>query len=183
MGQGRLWPAGRWHSRSTPRFGISRAFPHSPFVPDAVELSWSDVDCFTPLKLSVHLHAAQSRSKKNTRLSRSTHHGLSPRRLTRTRVLQSRAMLSKAKTRLIGNCSLHCFTPGQISCARRQESRGFPRSNGWPVAPVMRSRSELQIASRHLPTLKRRVTPSPTRTKRSEMAPGQALWPPPGARQ
>jgi hypothetical protein len=33
MGQGRLWPTGEWHSRSTPSSGNARAFPHLRFVP------------------------------------------------------------------------------------------------------------------------------------------------------
>jgi hypothetical protein len=33
LGQGRLWPAGEWHSRSTPSSGNTRAFGHLRFVP------------------------------------------------------------------------------------------------------------------------------------------------------
>jgi hypothetical protein len=33
MGQRRLWPAGGWHSRSTPSSGNIRAFRHLHFVP------------------------------------------------------------------------------------------------------------------------------------------------------
>jgi hypothetical protein len=36
LGQGRLWPAGEWHSRSTPSSGNTRAFGHLRFVPIAV---------------------------------------------------------------------------------------------------------------------------------------------------
>ena len=32
LSQGRLWPAGGCHSRSTPSFGIPRAFRHLRFV-------------------------------------------------------------------------------------------------------------------------------------------------------
>jgi hypothetical protein len=32
-GQGRPWPAGRWHGRSTPSSGNTRAFRHLRFVP------------------------------------------------------------------------------------------------------------------------------------------------------
>jgi hypothetical protein len=35
MGQGRLWPVGGWHSRSTPSSGNTRAFRHLRFVPIA----------------------------------------------------------------------------------------------------------------------------------------------------
>jgi hypothetical protein len=42
LGQGRLWPAGGWHSRSTPSFGIPRAFTHLRFVPGR-DLRGSDV--------------------------------------------------------------------------------------------------------------------------------------------
>jgi hypothetical protein len=42
-GQGRLWSAGGWHSRSTPSFGIPGAFRHLRFVPTA-DLSSHEVD-------------------------------------------------------------------------------------------------------------------------------------------
>ena len=35
LGQGPLWPAGEWHSRSTPSSGNTRAFGHLRFVPKA----------------------------------------------------------------------------------------------------------------------------------------------------
>jgi hypothetical protein len=35
MGQGRLWPAGRWHSRSTPSSGIPGAARRLRFVPNS----------------------------------------------------------------------------------------------------------------------------------------------------
>jgi hypothetical protein len=38
-GQGRLWPTGEWHSRSTPSSGNARAFPHSRFVPILLQKS------------------------------------------------------------------------------------------------------------------------------------------------
>ena len=34
LGQGRLWPAGGWHSRSTPSSGNTRAFWYLRFVPN-----------------------------------------------------------------------------------------------------------------------------------------------------
>jgi hypothetical protein len=33
QGQGRRWPTGGWHGRSTPSSGNTRAFPHLRFVP------------------------------------------------------------------------------------------------------------------------------------------------------
>jgi hypothetical protein len=36
-GQGRPWPTGRWHSRSTPSSGNTRAFRHLRFVPQRDE--------------------------------------------------------------------------------------------------------------------------------------------------
>jgi hypothetical protein len=39
LSQGRLWPAGGCHSRSTPSFGIPRAFRHLRFVPILLQKS------------------------------------------------------------------------------------------------------------------------------------------------
>src|SRR5450755_1754316 len=41
-GQGRLWPAGGWHSRSIPSSGNTRAFRHLRFVPLAETFDFLD---------------------------------------------------------------------------------------------------------------------------------------------
>ena len=46
-GQGRLWPAGGWHSRSTPSFGIPLAFPHLRFGPIPLIATTLPLEVFT----------------------------------------------------------------------------------------------------------------------------------------
>ena len=47
LGQGPLWPAGGWHSRSTPSFGIPRAFQHLRFGPIPLIATTLPLEVFT----------------------------------------------------------------------------------------------------------------------------------------
>ena len=46
-GQGRQWPAGGWRSRSTPSFGMPRAFPHLRFGPIPLIATTLPLEVFT----------------------------------------------------------------------------------------------------------------------------------------
>jgi hypothetical protein len=46
-GQGRQWPAGGWRSRSTPSFGMPRAFPHFRLGPIPLIATTLPLEVFT----------------------------------------------------------------------------------------------------------------------------------------